>query len=47
MDIGSLLHSLIDTPGIGGIIVVGVFTLAIVIYVVLTRWILAGGEDSS
>jgi hypothetical protein len=47
MDVANLLRSIIDTPGIGGIIVVSVFFLACAIYAFLTRWILAGGEESS
>lgn len=45
MDIGNLLHTLINTPGIGGVIVTIVFTFALTLYIVLTRWILKGEEE--
>ena len=47
MGIGDLIHAIIDTPGIGGIIVVFIYILAIAIFVYLTRWILAGGKDQN
>ena len=46
MDIGNLLHTIVDYPGIGGIIFMCVYGLALIIFVILTRWILAGGEES-
>lgn len=44
MDIGNLVYSFFNSPGPGGIVILAVITLAIVIYIFLTRWILAGGE---
>lgn len=45
MDIGNLLYVLINTPGIGGVIVMIVFTFALALYTILTRWILNGEEE--
>lgn len=44
MDIGNLLYALINTPGVGGVIVMLVFTVALGLYIYLTRWILYGGK---
>jgi hypothetical protein len=44
MDIGNLLYALINSPGVGGAIVILVFTGALAIYYFLTRWILYGGK---
>ena len=44
MDIGSLIKTFFDSPGIGGGVVLVVITAAIVIYILLTRWIIAGGR---
>jgi hypothetical protein len=44
MDIAKLLYDFINTPGIGGIIVMVVFTGALGIYYYLTRWILYGDK---
>lgn len=45
MNIGNLVHFFFDAPGPGGVVIIGVILLAIVIYVVLTRWIIAGGRQ--
>lgn len=45
MDIGNLLYSLINSPGVGGAIVILVFSAALMIYYFLTRWILYGGKE--
>lgn len=45
MDIGSLVHYFFDGAGPGGVIVMVVFVLALSIYTLLTRWILAGGRE--
>lgn len=47
MDIPGLAHALINTPGVGGIIITLVFGTACVLYYFLTRWILAGGNPKS
>jgi hypothetical protein len=47
MDIGGLLYDFVNTPGIGGVIVMVVFCGALGIYYYLTRWILRGEKDSS
>lgn len=44
MDLGALLYALINTPGVGGVIVLLVFTVALGLYIHLTRWILTGGK---
>lgn len=45
MDLGQLGYAFINTAGIGGMVVLFVYTLAMVIYFLLTRWILRGGRD--
>jgi len=45
MDIGSLVRTFFDSPGIGGGVVLVVITAAIVIYILLTHWIIAGGKE--
>lgn len=47
MDIGALAHAFFNTAGVGGFLVVGIFLLAGVIYVVLTRWILDGDRSQA
>jgi len=44
MDIGNLLYAFINTPGVGGVIVMLVFTVALGLYIYLTRWILYGSR---
>ncbi len=44
MDIGKLIYSFFNTAGVGGVILLLVIGLAMTIYVLLTRWILRGGE---
>lgn len=44
MDLGQLGYAFINTAGIGGLVVLSVYLLALVIYFFLTRWILRGGK---
>ncbi len=44
MNIGELLGELVNVAGVGGFIVVAVFTTACVVYTLLLRWVLRGGE---
>ena len=44
MDLGQLGHAFINTAGIGGAVVLAVYTTALVTYFFLTRWILKGGK---
>lgn len=45
MDIGQLVFAFFNEPGPGGGVVIGVLLLACVTYVLLTRWIIAGGKE--
>lgn len=45
MDIGGLVYSFFNSPGPGGVVIMVVFGGALILYVVLTRWILAGGKE--
>jgi hypothetical protein len=45
MGISDLISFFITTDGPGGFVVLGVLGLACIIYVYLTRWILAGGKQ--
>lgn len=45
MDIANLVYSFFNSPGPGGVFVLVVYVLAIIIYYVLTRWILAGDPE--
>jgi HAMP domain-containing protein len=45
MDLGQLGYAFINTAGIGGMVVLSVYLLALVIYFFLTRWILRGGKE--
>lgn len=45
MDIGSLLYTFVNTATVGGIVVLIVYTAALVIYILLARWILRGGRE--
>jgi len=45
MDIGGLVYSFFNSPGPGGVVILVVFGGALTLYVVLTRWILAGGKE--
>jgi hypothetical protein len=47
MDILSLAYAFINTPGVGGVVIMTVFITACSIYFVLTRWIIAGAERST
>jgi hypothetical protein len=42
--IADILHWFIDTPTVGGLIVTGAYSTAFVLFVVMARWILAGGR---
>lgn len=44
MEISSLAYAFINTPGVGGVVILLVFLTACSIYYVLTRWIIAGGD---
>ncbi|MEW6406513.1 MAG: hypothetical protein AB1649_32415 [Chloroflexota bacterium] len=43
MDIGAIFTQ----PGYGSVIVLSVYTLAMLIFVGLTRWIIGGGKTGS
>lgn len=45
MDIGNLVYSFFNSQGPGGVFVLLVYGLAVIIYYVLTRWILAGDPE--
>lgn len=45
MDIGGLVYSFFNSPGPGGVVILVIFTGALILYVSLTRWILAGGKE--
>lgn len=47
MDIPGLAYAFINTPGVGGVIIMLVFGTAVVLYYLLTRWIIAGGESET
>ena len=40
-----VIHFILDTAGIGGLILSGVLGTAVVVYILLTRWILRGGRE--
>lgn len=42
MDLGALGYAFINTAGVGGLVVMSVYTAACLIYFFLTRWILGG-----
>jgi hypothetical protein len=44
MEISNLVYAFFDSDGPGGVVILAVLLLACVVYYVLTRWILAGGE---
>ena len=44
MDLGQLGYAFINTPGVGGAVILTVYGTAVVVYVLLTRWILKGGK---
>jgi hypothetical protein len=44
--IAEILHWFVDTPTIGGILVTTIYATAFVVFVIVTRWILAGGRVS-
>ena len=45
MDIGNLVYTFFNSPGPGGVVAMTVLTLAVVIYYLLARWIIGGGEN--
>ena len=45
MDIANLVFSFFNNAGPGGLVVVLVLVLAMVIYILLTRWIVSGGSE--
>jgi hypothetical protein len=47
MGLWDLVRAFFVNAGPGGVFAMSIFTLALVIYVSLTRWILAGGKDES
>nr|MBI2905874.1 hypothetical protein [Chloroflexota bacterium] len=44
MDIGGLVYAFFNSAGPGGVVVLSVIGLATTVYVLLTRWILHGGD---
>lgn len=44
MDLGQLGYAFINTAGIGGMVVLTVYSVALLTYFFLTRWILRGGR---
>ncbi|MFQ5436542.1 MAG: hypothetical protein ACE5FD_16890 [Anaerolineae bacterium] len=47
MSFGELAHAFVNTPGIGGIMVMSVITIALVIYFFVTRWVIQGDREKS
>lgn len=47
MDITSLAYAFINTPGVGGVVILTVFVTACSIYYLLARWIIAGAEHTT
>lgn len=47
MSFSELGYAFVNTPGIGGIVVMSVIIIAITVYIFLTRWIIAGGQEES
>ena len=47
MSFGQLAYTFVNTPGIGGLVAIGVITVAGIIYFSLTRWILNGGKEET
>lgn len=45
MSIEQLGYTFVNTPGIGGIVAIGIVTTAGVIYFLLTRWIIGSSEE--
>jgi hypothetical protein len=45
METGNLVNAFFNTAGVGGAVVMIIFLAACGIYIKLTRWILAGGQD--
>ncbi len=44
MDVGKLVYAFFNNAGPGGVVVLSVIVLATTVYVLLTRWILQGGD---
>lgn len=47
MEIGNLVATFFKTAGPGGVVIITVLILALIIYYLLARWILAGGKENS
>ncbi|MFQ5419404.1 MAG: hypothetical protein ACE5FD_16720 [Anaerolineae bacterium] len=47
MSFGELAYALVNTAGIGGIIVISVIAIALVVYFFLTRWVIQGEQEES
>jgi hypothetical protein len=47
MEIGKLVFTFFNTAGPGGVVVMLIFGGALTLYVLLTRWIIAGANDES
>ena len=47
MSFGQLAYAFVNTPGIGGLVAIGVITTAAIIYFLLARWILKGDKQSA
>lgn len=47
MDIGNLVATFFQAAGPGGVVIITVLVLALIIYTLLARWILAGGKEKS
>jgi hypothetical protein len=45
MDVGSLVHYFFTEAGPGGIFAMSILALAMIIYYMLTRWILRGEDE--
>lgn len=45
MELGKLLFTFFDNAGPGGILVLLIFAGALSLYILLTRWIMAGRRD--
>lgn len=45
MDLAGLVHYFFTESGPGGIFAMSILALALIIYFMLTRWILRGGDE--
>jgi len=46
MSIGKAIEAFFTSAGPGGLVVITVMSLAAIVYFLLTRWILRGGEQN-